>query len=319
MKNKIKESIQFYTGNSSNCQNMKILIDPIDYLTQTKKIKDLRLVSNLYNDNFYNLLNIIGTNNIVNENKLYKQNEFIKDKETLYQYLQHIQNILIQGYTNYYDTNYQLPNKLYRAISNVELEYLNRTGNIDNLWSTTSNLTTAQGYIIETEEYKSAIEYFILELPINHKIPFIDVDKNEGKVFEPNEFILMSSFNIANIKIIKTGKNNSLGFYDFDNIPIYQAKILSKHNQTIENINHEAIINLVMEIANNINIYGRKIEEYLNTVNIKKLTNDAKFYEWAKKLQQLFKMQQQYINNCIANQQNQQQLNEDLDKIKILK
>lgn len=317
MENEIKESINFYTHDTKNCQIIKTLIDPIEYLRQAKKTIELSMKENIYSNNLCNFLNSSIINPNIPNSKKYRQNEFIKDKETLYQYLQHIQNILVQGYMNYYDLNYKMPTKLYRAISNIELENLNNTNKINNLWSTSSSLTTTQGYIIETVEVQTSIEYLILEIPINQRIPFIDVDKNGSASFEPNEFILIPSAKFRLSKIKQRNEMNNLGFYTTDNIPIYSAKIQYQKN-TINTI-HEKIDNLVRNIANNINQYGSKIEEYLNDSNQDKVIQDKKFHEWAKNLQLLFITQQQYIDYCIANQSNSKQLEKELNKIKILK
>lgn len=316
MENEIKESINFYTNDTKNCQMMKALIDPISYLKQTKKTMELNRASNIYNGNFSFLNALMCNGNILNGNK---QAQFIKDKETLYQYLQHIQNIIIQGYMNYYNHDYKMPPKLYRAISNIELENLNNTGKVENLWSTSSSLTTTQGYIIEIIEMQTAIKHLILEIPINQRIPFVDVDKNGAKSFEPHEFILIPPFKFHISKVKKMGKMNDLGFYTVDNIPIYSAKIQYTKTSNIENVNQETISNLVINIANDINLYGSKIEEYLNEVNQNKISQDSKLQEWSKNLQLLFTMQQQYIDYCVANQSNYEQLEQELNKIKILK
>ncbi len=142
MENEIKESINFYTHNTKQCQIIKTLINPIGYLKQAKKTIELSMTENAYTNNLYYFLNsIIPNQGILNGNP-YIKNQFIKDKDTLYQYLQHIQNILIQGYKNYYNPNYKMPTKLYRAISNIEYSNLNNTNKIDDLWSTSSSLTT---------------------------------------------------------------------------------------------------------------------------------------------------------------------------------
>lgn len=111
---------------------------------------------------------------------------------------------------------------------------------------------------------------------------------------------------------------NNLGFYTIDNIPIYSAKIQYIKNNAA-NTSQEKINNLVANIANDINLYGSKVEEYLNNANQNENIHDAKFYEWLKNLQLLFMMQQQYIDYCISNQSNAKQLEEELNKIKIIK
>lgn len=175
-------------------------------MKQDKKAIELSMTENAYTNNLYHFLNSIIPNQSILNGNPYIKNQFIKDKETLYQYLQHIQNILIQGYKNYYDPNYKMPTKLYRAISNIEYSNLNNTNKIDDLWSTSSSLTTTQGYIIETVEVQTSIEYLILEIPINQKIPFIDVDKDGSSSIEPNEFILIPPLKIHFSKVKKWKK-----------------------------------------------------------------------------------------------------------------
>lgn len=287
----IKNSILTYTTTTSDCQKMKILMDPIEYLQGLGK-----------KENTFNLFGMslfeIGKKNF----------EFIKSEEELNMFLQHIQNIFVQAYKNYEDPNKNVPTKLYRSISKKELDYLNKMQNIHTLWSTTNSFDTALGFTVEMEEN----DPFILEFSIKEKVPFIDVDHDAKTVFEPNEFILVPSFKISNVKLKKPGQRNIFGIYSTDNIPIYTANFKPVNNNSVEDVNMEKMHTLYQGVIKNFFVYRDWIEQYVQEERDDGFFYDSGYRSWARDLKNYINLQQRYVYKCIREER-------PIDKIMIKK
>lgn len=294
---KIKESIKFYNKDSNNCKLMKILMEPINYLGYLKKTNK----TNKYNANLGNFLLGLGQtqNDILKFNEIFETNndyheEFIKDIDSLYQYLCHIQNIFIQSYINYYDKNASFPKKLYRSVYKEELDYLKNAKQIKAIWSTSSTLEASQGYTMELADSEwNPKEHFILELSLKNRIPFIDVDKLKCRVFEPNEFILTSPFTVSKIQLIKKGGISQLGFYTPDSIPIYSAELKYTESENL-NCSFEDILKQINIVKQDFELYRDLIENYLNSKSEEKLLHQSDYRNWVHKLQELISMIQSY-------------------------
>lgn len=299
----IIESINCYTYSSQDCEILKILMSPIEYLGQLKNSNKINpnnqaninlcnLISNLTNDESFRL----EFNQNVLNHAIPKT--FIKTSSDLYSYLKHIQNILLQSYINYYDQSKNIPLKLYRSVSSLELEYLKNTRQINTLWSTTSTLDSVIGYTLEIAEHEwDPKEHFIIELAIKNKIPFVDVDNDAKTIFEPNEFILTPPFTVSKLKLVKKGGMNPLGFYNQNSIPIYSAELKTSYDyNSINNVAYDEIINKYNQIAKDIKVYGNMIEAYLNNNDKNNLLHNQGYRLWARNLQELIKMMQLYMN-----------------------
>lgn len=124
----IVESINCYTYSSNDCEIIKILMSPIEHLGQLKNSNKLN-TNNAANINLCNLISNLTHDESFklefNKNVLAHgmPKTFIKTSPDLYNYLRHIQNILLQSYINYYDKTKNIPIKLYRSVSVLELEY----------------------------------------------------------------------------------------------------------------------------------------------------------------------------------------------------
>lgn len=319
----IVESINCYTYSSQDCEILKILMSPIEYLGQLKNsnktasnnqanINLCNLMSNLTNDESFKL----EFNQNVLNHKLPKR--FTKTESVLNDYLKHIQNILLQSYINYYDQSKNIPLKLYRSVSLSELEYLKTSRQIDTLWSTASTIDSVIGYTLEIAEQEwDPKEHFIIELTIKNKISFVDVDVDAETIFEPNEFILTPPFTVSKLKLIKKGGMNSLGFYNQNSIPIYSAELKTSYDYNcINNITYDKIINKFNKISKDINIYGNMIEAYLNDNDKNNLLHNKGYRLWARNLQELIKMMQLYM--CEYSKEIVKNNNEQ-PKMKILK
>ncbi|MBO5138482.1 MAG: hypothetical protein J6B89_02455 [Bacilli bacterium] len=316
----IKESIECYINSSHDCEIMKVLMSPINYLEKLGEAQKID-INNLYTMNFANLLSNLTsvTPDLLYDNLLSSnlQKSFIKTSDLLYDYLVHIQNILFQSYISYYDVNNKMPQKLYRSVSAKELEYLTKSRKIDTLWSTTSTLDSVIGYTMEVTNHEwIPKEHFIIELTTKDKIPFVDVETCVEMGFEPNEFILVPCFTISNFKLVKEGAINFFGFYNADTIPIYSAEIQNIYDvQTIDSVSYNDIVEQFNKISVDIGKYGDMIEAYLNGNDCINLLHYHNYRLWAKNLQKLINMLQIYISehakSIVAGA--------DLSKIKMLK
>lgn len=315
----IRESIKFYTKSSDDSRLMKLLIDPIDYLAYIPKANKKHIEMNPYNKIWGQYLGCeqVFKDAVDFHNK--KIIPFIKDEETFNIYMHHIKNILIQSYINYHDNSKKMPTKLYRSISKYEFDYLKTTRKINTLWSTTNSLKTAIGYTIEMSRLEwNPEEHFILEFSPREKIPFIDVDTDAETVFEPNEFILIPPFNISNLKLVKPGGMDWLGTYDWDNVPIYSVEFKAKKAKSNEKIEISDINRLYQEVSSGIYIYGDTIEKILNSNDTNKQFHSQNYRTWAKKLQELFNLQQIFMNNYFSSQTSIETLSDEIQKHKLL-
>ncbi len=303
----IINSINFYTASSQDCEIMKILMSPIELLGQIKdgekintnkqaNVNLCNFISNLTNDEHFH----DEFNNNVLAHKLPKT--FIKMEGVLYQYLVHIQNILLASYLNYHDSSKQIPLKLYRSVTLKELEYLKKARQIDTLWSTTSTMESVINYTLEEAEHEwEPKEHFIIELSTKNKIPFVDVDNDAKIIFEPNEFILTPPFNVSKLKLVKSGGMNAIGFYSYDTIPIYSAEIKTNYNfQMTNQVTYEQLYKQFMAIEKDINKYGNMIEGYLNNDSANNnLLHNQEYRIWARNLIKLIQLLQQYTNEYV--------------------
>ena len=315
----IQESIKFYTKSSDDSRLIKLLIDPIDYLAYIPKANKKHIEMSQYNKLWGQYLGceqvFKDTINFHNQKLI----PFIKDEETLNIYMNHIKNILIQSYINYHDSTKKMPTKLYRSISKYEFDYLKTTRKINTLWSTTSSLKTAIGYTIEMSRLEwNPEEHFILEFSPREKIPFVNVDTDAETIFEPNEFILIPPFNISNLKLVKPGGMDWLGTYDWDNVPIYSVEFKTKKSNPTKNIEISDINKLYQEVSSGIHIYGDTIEKILNSNDTDKQFHSQNYRTWAKKMQELFNMQQKFMYNYFSNQDSIETLSNEIQKLKIL-
>ncbi|MBR4618780.1 MAG: hypothetical protein IKO49_05700 [Bacilli bacterium] len=292
------DSIIFYTSNNDNCRIIKILMDPFDTLLgMSTKPSDY----NPYNKNMMKVFENIGTSTIdFKETVEYHQNmkrNFISTSEELDLYIHHLENILEVAYKNYYSDK-TLPNKLYRSVTKSELDYLNKNRTIESLWSTTKTLDTSIDFTIEQAEAEwNPKEHFIIELSLKGRVPFVDVDNDAFKVFEPNEIILIPPFNVSKPQLIKKGGMDFLGFYSRNTIPLYKANFKS-NELSIHNTPFEEIGNLYQNIRSDIEIYGPLIEDLLNYKIDKKLLNQEGYRLWAKNLVLLLNKLKDYLNYC---------------------
>lgn len=317
----IEKSINVYTASSQDCKIMKILMSPIELLNHLQNKPN---TNNQANKNLCDLITALTNDEAFtpqfDENVLENQwpTPFIKRENDLYHYLVHIQNILLQSYLNYHDPNKQIPSKLYRSVSAQELEYLKINRKIDTLWSTTSKLDSAIFYTLEEAEHEwNPKEHFIIELSIKNKIPFVDVEIDAKRIYEPNEFILTPPFNVSKLKLVKKGGMDSIGFYSYNTIPIYSAEIKTDYNfEAANHVDYEQLVTQFLQIARDINKYGNMIEAYLNNeFNYKNLLHNPDYIIWARNLINLISMLEQYINEyakeCIT-------YNNESPKMKIL-
>ena len=296
---KAKESddpIAFYTRDTSNCRNLKILMDPFE----TLKNMAIKPKQNPYNKNLIGFLKSqnVPTEDIEKEingfNELFTQKTFIKEKQELDLYISNLEQILKKAYINYYNFN-KLPSKLYRSVNTNELNFLNKSRTINALFSTTKDLQTCKEFTIETAELEwDPEEHHIIELSLKGRIPFIDVDKDSFKVFEPNEVILVNPFTVTKPILTKKGSPNAFGFYTMDTIPEYSS-IIKHIESNPTNIDMEDINELYEQVRNGIGIYGTKIEQLLNYEIDNKLFNNVEYREWAKKLSKMINMLQNHI------------------------
>lgn len=296
----IKNSIEFYTMDQEKCRILKILMDPINYLEWLKKVDETVLECE---ENFNKLLSFLERDNVSNfGSKDLLNTPFIKDSSSFCKALNHLVNIFVESYLNYYDGNVSMPNKLYRSITRSELEYLRKQNKINTLWSTSTSLNTAIRYTMEIAEHEwNPKEHFILEFSTKSKIPFIDVDKSAAKGFEPNEFILIPPFNISNLKLIKDGGMDKLGFYSPDGIPIYRAIFKDKDKDNfVKNVSIEDIYIMYEQVVSKIEIYGELIELYLNKKIDGSIFHRQDYRIWAQKLRLLVKMLQSYVAGEIS-------------------
>lgn len=295
----IKDSIRFYTMDQEKCRMLKILMDPVSYLKWLNKVDETALKCG---ENFNKLLLIFEKEYVSNFDSKdllsdFENTYFVKDSSSFCEVLNHLVNIFIKSYLNYYDSSVSMPNKLYRSITRSELEYLKKQNKINTLWSTSTSLDTAIGYTMEIAGHEwRPKEHFILEFYIKSKIPFIDVDKSAAKVFEPNEFILIPPFNISNLKLIKDGGMDNLGFYSSDNIPIYRATFKDKDKDSfVKNVSIKDIYTMYEQVVRKIEIYGELIELYLNKKIDGNIFHRQDYMIWAKNLELLVKMLQSYV------------------------
>lgn len=302
-KKEIEKSILCYTTTTRDCQKMKMLMDPLEYLEWLGK-KDNTLEFSTMNKDFMNFLEMSLFD--IEENFEYEERiDFIKDEEELKIFLQHIQNLLFQSYMNYEDKNKRLPSKLYRLISKKELEYLKKTRTISTFWSTTSDIDTAIGFATETANDK---EQFLLEFSTKGKIPFIDVDRDAKTVFEPNEFILVPPFKISNLSLKKKEKPSPFGLYTIDNIPIYTANFKPINNDILEDVNLQKMDTFFNGVIKNFIIYKDSIAMYLNKEQDKNLFHEQGYRMWANNLKEYIHLQQNYIHNCVINRKNPEKI-----------
>lgn len=303
-KDLIQKSINFYTTSSSDCEIMKILMSPIELLSHINDSNKIN-TKNQANTNLCNfILSLTHDDQFIDEfnhnvSLDQRSQPFIKTDSDLYYYLKHIQNILLQSYLNYHDPSKKIPSKLYRSVSLGELEYLKSSPQIDTLWSTTSMRDCATWYTLDVAEHEwNPKEHFIIELSTQNKIPFVNVDVDATRSYEPGEFILTPPFNVSKLKLIRKGGMDALGFYNEFTIPIYSAEIKTNYNyQNSHQVSYEEIYSQFMLLKKDINKYGNMIEAYLNNASSSKnLLHNPDYIVWARNLIQLIQMLQQYIN-----------------------
>lgn len=286
----INESIECYCSSSSDCNIMKILMDPIDYLklSSQKRKTDKNIDA-------FSALGLIDTTMPT----LYEESrEFISTEEEFEIFLQHIQNILIKGYQNYVDDNVKMPSKVYRAITKNELNFLVNNQRVSTLYSTDSSMDTIIGFIMEKTEHDwSPKERIILEMPIYQKMPFIDVDNDSKTIFEPNEIILLPSFNLSKIRIKNKGNTSLFSLYDEQYISKYTA-IIKPHILT-PNSNISEINKLYEFLMNNLIKYEEYIENYMNHKVSDKIFKDNDFKKWIISLKRFIDLETQYVHDCV--------------------
>ena len=297
-------SIVFYTIDDTQCMNIKILIDPFETLSGMAIKPDK---NNYYNNNLLRELNKLNNSDDEHNFKTFPQDDtktkFITDKKTFDKYIYHIEELFKLAYINYYNSQVTLPSKVYRSVTKKELDFLNKSRAINTLYSVSKDLDTSIGFTIEKAEHEwNPQEHFIIAFSIKERVPFIDVDKSIESIFEPNEIILIPPFYVTKPKLTKNGGMNALGFYSFDSIPEYQSTL--KMYQTTENVkDFQTIYKLYEEIRNEIEIYGKRMENYLNNEDDFKLLNDSAYRVCAKKLETLIKLLKTYISNTISKDQ----------------
>lgn len=292
---KSKDPITFYTRDVINSRNIKILMDPIDTL---KSMSIKQNECNPYNQHLAQVFKEFSGKDEFNlDNNPTLNKKFIKQEE-LDLYMHNIEELITKAYINYYN-NSKLPTRLYRSITKDELNFIKNNKRINTLWSTTKDFETCAGFTMEaTETEWDPIEHYILQLSLNDRIPFIDVDKDSKTVYEPNEVILLRPFNVSNPLLIKSGGMDEYGFYSLKTIPICDATIKSITNNC-EYIEFEEVIKLYDSVKKEFDKYSKVIEQILNYEIDHSIFNDTNYKEWANKIITMINMLQNHINYCI--------------------
>ena len=296
----IKDSIIFYTSNTTNCRILKILMDPFASLLLNLKKPN---TNNQYNKGLMDFLeNDIEVDDLFLDDTSLENidNKFISNACDLDLYFHHLENLIEISYKNLHSQK-QFPTKLYRSINKAEFDDLHESRTINSMWSTTKDLDSAIGFTLEQAEAEwNPTEHFIIELSIKGRLPFIDVDNDAFRVFEPNEVIIMSPFNVSKPVLYKDGGLDLLGFYNYDSIPIYKS-VIKSINMTKRDISFQKIKELYNEVRVGIEVYGPKIEQFLNYKIDKKIFYDHDYRSWAMKLSFLIKLLKEYSNYCAYN------------------
>lgn len=275
--NKISDSISFYVNDSSESQTIKILTSPIDYL------KGLKI------SGYFFILN-----------------NFITDEVILEKYINIVKDIMIQGYYNYYKKSI-FNNKLYRSISISELKCIRENLRINDIYSTTKTFNSCADYTIEVSNSEwDPKEHFIIELNLKDNLPYIDVDIDSSSYIEPNEVILLSGFNINNLKLIHDVKPNILGFYSHDTIPIYSADIYGINN----NMDLTKLEEKYNFVVSNIDTYGCMIQDYLQDKINDNIFSDPNYLCWANSMIEYINILDGCIKKFISD-------NKELDDLKV--
>lgn len=265
---RISKSIKLYTDSDNCAQTIKILMNPTNYLLGLK------------NSGHYNILN-----------------EFIKTESRFNIFINYIKDMMIQCFKNY-ENNSNIDSTIYRAISKVELDYLKTGPTINEFYSATKKYEDCAGYLIETANSEwEPVEHFIVELTHKNNIPYIDVDNDSSNRFEPNEVILLPRINISNLHLIKEGYPSCMMFYSASNIPIYGADIISDDNY--EDVTEEMLIAKYNEVAPYIDIFGKMVESYLQSMIGNELFNNLNYLKLVNRLNEYMSMLKSYVKKCV--------------------
>lgn len=287
----ISNSIELYCRSQEDCNIIKILTNPTDHL---KLLGQKREPMKMENDPFYNIMGLMDNIPIDFE----ETKKFISTKEEFETFLQHIQNMLIKGYQNYVDDSVKMPNKLYRAVCQNEIDFLASNKKIETFYSTDSNMDDLLGFIIEKQEHDwNPKQRFILEIPIYEKIPFIDVDNDSKTIFEPNEIILLPSFNVSKLRLKNKGKSNLFGMYDEKYMTRYTCKISPQMVTPSSNISE--INKLHESLMINLTKYESHIQGYINHEIGDNIFKDNDFKNWIISLKRYIYLQRQYVYDCV--------------------
>lgn len=244
---RISDSISEYTCHTDKSQIIKILINPLEYLEGLK------------NSNHFSITN-----------------KFIYTENHLYQYMNYIKDIFIQGYYNYYNCPNSLNFVLYRAMSEIEFSNLLNNGNVNTLYSTFSSFAQARNYILDNYEDVFKDNHYIVEFSLSDVLPFINVSVDSSNCYERGEIILLPSFNISNLELTE---------YQHYYHTIHEAKAhitpISIDNYNIQNIDTK-LNELYLDISEDIYKYGVLIDKYLN--NDSDLKENMDLINWLKKI-----------------------------------
>ena len=221
--NELSRSIDCFINSTMRSQQIKICMNPINYLKGLKNSDHFEIVDC-----------------------------FCKSDAMFHVTMQHIQNMFIMGYINYSNDEYKdvKGDILYRIISKGELEYLKENGFVSEFFSTFKHYEEeAKNYISYT--HPNDDNNYLLSLSVTNNMPSIDTFSCANPQFETDEVILIPSFKINNLKEI----------YNDNNLITMSADICP--NIVLENISYSTLLEAYKEIVKDIDIYGRYIEQYL--------------------------------------------------------
>lgn len=245
--NEISKSINNYINYTNRCQQIKICMNPIEYLNGLKK------------SNYFEVIN-----------------KFCKSEKVFHNIIKNIQNMLIMGYINYSNTN-NSNQILYRVVSKVELDYLKEHGIVNEFLSTfkycNNEMKNFLSYTQSNDKYN-----YLLSLYVKGNIPSIDTYKCANPLYEANEIILIPSFKISNLDEIYNDNNlitmsaDIISNIQIENIPY--SILLDYYNEIVKDINiYSKYIEQYLLNKNDIFscneyiIWANKLKDYINMLN----------------------------------------------------